>query len=121
MPFKNIYKFVPRIIVKFGQTMKRYVPFQVSLIINFILVDQLKTKWKGLQDGFKKCMDRQRDINKSDSWYSKPSTCRYYNQLQFLHDAISNKSTHSDIPVSRHAEISPPPSPAPLSPAVSTA
>ena len=63
-------------------------------------------------------MDRQREMSKSGSGYSKPATCRYINQLEFLRDAISNRPTHSNIPVSRHVEISPPPSPAPFSPAV---
>ena len=66
-----------------------------------ILVQQVKQKWKNLSDGFKKCLDRKRDMEKSGSGYSKPPTCRFYNQLQFLQDSVSNRTTHSNIQVIR--------------------
>lgn len=70
-------------------------------MIHFILsiVEQVKSKWKNLSDGFKKCLDRKRDLEKSGSGYSKPPTCRFYNQLLFLRDAVSNRNTHSNVQV----------------------
>ena len=40
-------------------------------------------------------------MEKSGSGYSKPPTCRFYNQLQFLNDSVSNRSTHSNIQLIR--------------------
>ena len=66
-----------------------------------ILVQQAKQKWKNLSDGFKKCLDRKRDMEKSGRSYSKPPTCRFYNQLQSLQDSVSNRTTRSNIQVIR--------------------
>ncbi|CAB4001124.1 Transcription factor Adf-1 [Paramuricea clavata] len=37
-------------------------------------VEKVKLKWKNLSDGFKKCLDRKRDLEKSGSGYSKQPT-----------------------------------------------
>ena len=76
-----------------------------------ILVQQAKQKWKNLSDGFKKCLDRKRDMEKSGSGYSKPPTFRFYNQLQSLQNSVSNRTTRSNIQVIR---CDSPDSPCPL-------
>ena len=62
-------------------------------------MEQVKLKWKNLSDGFKKCLDRKRDLEKSGCGYSKVPTCRFYNQLLFLRDSVSNRTTHSNVQV----------------------
>ncbi|CAB4041016.1 Hypothetical predicted protein [Paramuricea clavata] len=73
-------------------------------------VEQVKLKWKNLSDGFKKCLDRKRDLEKSGSGYSKQPTCRFYNQLLFLRDSISNRTTQSNVPVRSISPAIPSPS-----------
>lgn len=59
-----------------------------------------KNKWKNLCDSYKKCLDRERDINRSGSGATKPPRCRYYRQLSFLRDTLSNRTTHSNVTLS---------------------
>jgi hypothetical protein len=73
-------------------------------------VEQVKLKWKNLSDGFKKCLDRKRDLEKSGSGYSKQPTCRFYNQLLFLRDSISNRTTQSNVQVRSISPATPSPS-----------
>lgn len=68
----------------------KQLPFCIS-------VEDAKRKWKNLTDGFKKCLDRERDQGKSGAAYSKTPTCRLYKELLFLRDVISNRSTASNI------------------------
>lgn len=70
----------------------------------------MKLKWKNLSDGFKKCLDRKRDLEKSGSGYSKQPTCRFYNQLLFLRDSISNRTTQSNVQVRSISPATPSPS-----------
>ena len=62
-----------------------------------VTVDFAKAKWKNLNDTFKKCLDREREMTKSGSAYSKPPRCRYYSQLLFLRDVLTNRMTSSNI------------------------
>ncbi|CAB4034631.1 transcription factor Adf-1-like [Paramuricea clavata] len=60
-------------------------------------VTYVKNRWKNLCDSYKKCMDRERDNNRSGSGATKTPRCRYYNQLSFLRDNLCNRSTHSNV------------------------
>lgn len=55
--------------------------------------------WKNLYDSYKKCREREREQGKSGSGYTKSPTCRYYNELQFLQDIVSTRTTTSNITV----------------------
>ena len=72
------------------------------------LVDFIKAKWKNLYDGFKKCLDRQREATRSGAGYVKPPTCRFYNELTFLRNVITNRKTLSNVTIELEspAEIS---------------
>jgi hypothetical protein len=65
---------------------------------------QLKKKWKNLYDSYKKCRERERELEKSGSGYTKNPTCRYYNKLQFLKDIVSTRTTTSNITVAHKDE-----------------
>ena len=71
-------------------------------------MDSIKAKWKNLTDSFKKCLDRERDASRSGAaGYGKPPSCRFYSQLMFLRDVISNKKTWSNVPVSTPITLPP--------------
>lgn len=52
-----------------------------------------------MYDSYKKCKERERELEKSGSGYTKNPTCRYYNELQFLQDIVSTRTTTSNITV----------------------
>ena len=56
-------------------------------------------------------MDRERDNTRSGSGATKSPQCRYYNQLSFLRDTVSNRKTQSNVTllsVSRNDIVSTP-------------
>ena len=57
----------------------------------------MKAKWKNLCDSYKKCLDREREISKSGSGARKTPTCRYYKQLSFLRNVVTNRQTISNV------------------------
>ncbi|XP_046862808.1 uncharacterized protein LOC124456390 [Xenia sp. Carnegie-2017] len=62
-------------------------------------VNFLKNKWKNLCDSFKKCLDRERDMSRSGAGAYKAPRCRYFSQLAFLRDTLSNRTTHSNVTI----------------------
>ena len=47
--------------------------------------------------GLKKCLDKEHDATRSGAAAGKTNKCRFYNELQFLRDHISNIKTHSNL------------------------
>ena len=86
----------------------------LCVLFVILLVADAKRKWKNLSDAYKKCLDRERDAQKSGAGASKTRTCAYYNELHFLKDAISNRTTSSNFhipsisPSTPASSISPP-------------
>lgn len=62
-----------------------------------LTVEFLKTQLKYLKDNLKKCLDRRSKATKSGSAASKLATCKYFDQLSFLHSKVSNKPTESNL------------------------
>lgn len=54
-------------------------------------------KLKNLNNSFKKCMDRERELTKFGTTYSKTPRCCYYNQLLFLCDIFRNRVSNIDF------------------------
>jgi hypothetical protein len=52
---------------------------------------------KYLKDNLKKCLDRRSKAFKSGAAASKLPTCKYFDQLSFLHCKVSNKHTESNL------------------------
>ncbi|XP_028416237.1 uncharacterized protein LOC114540160 [Dendronephthya gigantea] len=69
-------------------------------------VEEAKKKWKNLYDSYKKCKEREREQEKSGSGYTKNPTCRYYNELHFLQDIVSTRTTTSNIAVAQQDKAS---------------
>lgn len=65
-------------------------------LFNFT-VEFLKTQLKYLKDNLKKCLDRRSKATRSGAAASKPATCKYFDQLSFLHSKVSNKPTESNL------------------------
>ncbi|XP_028396781.1 uncharacterized protein LOC114532138 [Dendronephthya gigantea] len=60
-------------------------------------VEFLKTQLKYLKDNLKKCLDRRSKATKSGAAASKLPTCKYFDQLRFLHGKVCNKPTESNL------------------------
>ena len=65
----------------------------------FFLVDTVKRKWKNLFDAYRKACDRERDQAKSGSPGSKIPTCKFYNELKFLKDIVTNRVTTTNLAI----------------------
>ena len=76
-------------------------------IIIFLSVDFLKSKWKNLYDRFLKCLDRQREATRSGAGYTKQPSCRFYNELLFLRNVISNRNRASKVTIEQPASMEP--------------
>ena len=69
----------------------------LSLELFNFTVEFLKTKLKYLKDNLKKCLDRRSKVMRSGATASKLATCKYFDQLSFLHNKVSNKPTESNL------------------------
>eukprot|EP00795_Rhopilema_esculentum_P017397 gene17397-8996_t len=85
---------------------KRLVWAEISLRLG-LNVESIKSKWKNLCDSYKKCLDREREFSKSGSASFKQPRCRYYDQLTFLRDVITNRQTISNLALPSSSPLSP--------------
>ena len=59
----------------------------------------LKRRWKNLRDGMMRCLKKISDGQKSGAGATKIPTCKFFKQLVFLRDFVSNRETESNINV----------------------
>ena len=62
-------------------------------------VDTGKRKWKNLFDAYRNARDRERDQAKSGAPGSKIPTCKFYNELNFLKDIVTNRVTTTNLAI----------------------
>ena len=62
---------------------------------------------KYLKDNLKKCLDRRSKATRSGAAASKLATCKYFDQLSFLHSKVSNKPTESNLTAVTEVEDTP--------------
>ena len=58
-----------------------------------MLFDTVKRKWKNLFDAYRKARDREGDQAKSGAPGSKIPTRKFYNELNFLKNIVTNRVT----------------------------
>ena len=54
-------------------------------------MEDLKQQWKRLRDNYERCTRKCQLKQRSGAGSSKLPVCRYFEQLQFLRDTVSNK------------------------------
>lgn len=62
-------------------------------------MDYLKGQWKTLRDKFRRCIVNRKTQSRSGSKSGKLSKCKYFENLQFLSDVISNAETESNVTI----------------------
>ena len=63
----------------------------------FLLVNFLKAQWKNLRDNLKRCLAKRANMSKSVAEAHTLTKCKYFDQLQFLQEKITNKETVSNF------------------------
>ena len=95
---------------------------QIYLCSVLFLVEYLKTQWKYLKDNFKRCITNRNKLTRSGAAGGKLPQCKYFEQMQFVLDKVSNKSSVSNIDMSVDDDELPlSPSPETSSPKADTA
>ena len=61
------------------------------------LVDYIKGQWKLIRDNYRRCLQKRDLATRSGAGRSKLASCKFFTQLEFLHDSLSNKETDSNI------------------------
>ena len=65
----------------------------------FFLVDFLKAQWKNLRENLRRCLQKRNEMSRSGAaTYTLPK-CKYFSQLQFVHDKVLNKDTQSNVSI----------------------
>ena len=54
-------------------------------------MEDLKQQWTGLRDNYKRCIQKRQLKQRPGAGSSKLPVCRYFEQLQFLHNTVSNE------------------------------
>ena len=65
----------------------------------------LKRRWKNLRDGMMRCLKKISEGQKSGAGASKVPTCKFFDQLLFLRDFVSNRETNSNITLPIESEV----------------
>ena len=63
----------------------------------FVLVSFLKAQWKYMRDNQKRCLVKRNAMTKSGVAAHTLPKCKFFNQLQFLQEKVSNKESHSNF------------------------
>ncbi len=69
-----------------------------------LLVEFLKAQWKNLRENFKRCLDKRNRLTRSGAGARSLPTCRYFQNLLFLRDKVSNKETESNVSLPNHSD-----------------
>ena len=57
----------------------------------------LQRQLKNLKDALKKCLDKRNKLTRSGAAASSLPKCKFFDQMQFLHERTANKLTKSNI------------------------
>ena len=57
----------------------------------------MKAQWKNLRDNLKRCLAKRANMSKSGAEAHTLTKCKYFDQLQFLQEKITNKETVSNL------------------------
>ena len=68
----------------------------------------MKRRWKNLRDGMMKCLKKIDMATRSGAGATKTSTCKYFQQLLFLKDSVSNRRTESNLNMTPLSPTPPP-------------
>ena len=60
-------------------------------------MEDLKEKWKGLRDNYRRCIQKHQLKQRSGAGSSKLPACKYFEQLEFLRDFVSNEESDGNI------------------------
>ena len=63
---------------------------------NFV-ENMLKKTWKNLRDNLSKCLKKRELLSRSGAGATELPQCKFFKELQFLKDVLSNRSTHSNL------------------------
>ena len=69
-----------------------YVHFKVPVAVDF-----LQRQLKNLKDNLKKCLEKRKQMTRSGAAASSLPKCKYYEQMEFLHEKTANMVTESNI------------------------
>ena len=58
----------------------------------------LKKTWKNLRDNLSKCLKKRELLCRSGAGATELPQCKFFKELQFLKDVLSNRATHSNLP-----------------------
>ena len=72
-------------------------------------MEDLKQQWKGLRDNYRRCIQKRHLKQRSSAGSSKLPVCSYFEQLQFLHDTVSNEESDGNIDIEFTQRASPNP------------
>ena len=67
----------------------------------------LKAQWKNLRDNLKRCMVKRAALTKSGAAAHLLPKCKFFNQLQFVQEKITNKETVSNFNIAESVVPSP--------------
>ena len=72
-------------------------------------MEDLKQQWKVLRDNYRRCIRKRQLKQRSGAGSSKLLVCRYFEQLQFLHDTVSHEESDgtNDIKLLQRASSNP--------------
>ena len=72
-------------------------------------MEDLKHKWKRLRDSCRRCTQKRQLKQRSGAGSSKLPVCKYFEQLQFLNDTVSNEESDGNIHIEFAQRASPNP------------
>ena len=58
----------------------------------------LKKTWKNLSDNLSKCLKKRELLRRSGAGATELPQCKFFKELQFLKDILSDRATHSNLP-----------------------
>ena len=62
-------------------------------------MEDLKQLWKGLRDSYRGCIQTRQLKQRSSAGSSKLRVCKYFEQIQLLHDTVSHEESDSNIDI----------------------
>ena len=82
--------------------------FIICLISVIFAVEFLQRQLKNLKDNLKKCLDKRQQMTKSGAAALSLPKCKYFDQMQFLHEKTANQPTVSNVTCQVQQAIPPP-------------
>ena len=72
-------------------------------------MEDLKQQWKGLRDNYRRCIKKRQLKQRPGAGLLKLPASRSFEQLQFLHDTVSNEESDGNIDIEFAQRASPKP------------